>query len=37
MRSRARWVTLWVALLLAGGAPYAQQTGPRRLTLTGSD
>jgi len=34
MRSRARWVTLLVALSLAGGAPvHAQQTAPRRLTL----
>ena len=34
MRSRARWVTLFVALSFAGGAPVdAQQTAPRRLTL----
>ena len=34
MRSRARWVTLFVALSFAGGAPLdAQQTAPRRLTL----
>ena len=34
MRSRARWVTLFVALSFAGGAPvHAQQTAPRRLTL----
>ena len=34
MRSRARWVTLLVALSLAGGAAVdAQQTAPRRLTL----
>jgi len=34
MRSRARWVTLFVALSLLGGAPVdAQQTAPRRLTL----
>ncbi|MGA2475979.1 MAG: TolC family protein [Terriglobia bacterium] len=34
MRSRARWVTLLVALSLAGGAPVdAQQTALRRLTL----
>jgi len=34
MRSRARWVTLFVALWFAGGAPVdAQQTAPRRLTL----
>jgi outer membrane protein TolC len=34
MRSRARWVTLFVALSFAGGASVdAQQTAPRRLTL----
>ena len=34
MRSRARWVTLLVALSLAGRAPMnAQQLAPRRLTL----
>jgi outer membrane protein TolC len=34
MRSSARWVTLFVALSFAGGAPLdAQQTAPRRLTL----
>jgi len=34
MRSRARWVTLFVALSFACGAPvHAQQTAPRRLTL----
>ena len=34
MRLRARWVTLLVALSLAGGAPVdAQQTAPRHLTL----
>ena len=34
MRSSARWVTLFVTLSFAGGAPLdAQQTAPRRLTL----
>jgi outer membrane protein TolC len=34
MQSRARWVTLFVALSFVGGAPVdAQQTAPRRLTL----
>jgi outer membrane protein TolC len=34
MRSRARWVTFFVALSFAGGAPAeAEQTAPRRLTL----
>ncbi len=34
MRSRARWVTLLVALAFAGGASLdAQQSAPRRLTL----
>jgi len=34
MRSRARWVTLFVALSFAGGAPVdAQQTARRLLTL----
>jgi outer membrane protein TolC len=34
MQSRARWVTLFVALLVAGGAHVeAQQSAPQRLTL----
>jgi outer membrane protein TolC len=34
MRSKARWLTLFVALSFAGRAPMsAQQTAPRRLTL----
>jgi outer membrane protein TolC len=34
MGSRTRWVTMFVALFIAGGAPVdAQQPAPRRLTL----